>query len=185
VAHVGTLALVLEPLATATEMFIHAMPAETLLFVDPNCRPSIIANRDAYSLRLMRVLQRADVIKVSSEDLAYLFPEEQAQTAAQMLHRQTDALILFTDGASAVWLFGRDFTSQVPVPKIDVVDTVGAGDVCGAAWLAWWLIHHLGRCELADEKLVAAAAVYAIGAASWTCQHSGASVPTLVDAPIL
>ncbi|MGB6577682.1 MAG: PfkB family carbohydrate kinase [Streptosporangiaceae bacterium] len=71
--HAGTLALVTEPAATSIERLItRDLPPDALVMVDPNCRPQAIADRPAYLARLARTLDRADVVKVSAEDLAYL-----------------------------------------------------------------------------------------------------------------
>ena len=72
--HVGTLGLVLEPMATTLEALVAELPNDVLLMVDPNCRPSITRDPDGYRARIGRVFARADVVKVSIEDLAFLVP---------------------------------------------------------------------------------------------------------------
>ena len=74
--HAGTLALVMEPTATSIERLItRDLPPDALVMIGPNCRPQAIADRPAYLARLARlarILDRADVVKVSAEDLSYL-----------------------------------------------------------------------------------------------------------------
>ena len=72
--YVGTLGLVLEPLATTLEALVARLDDETLVALDPNCRPSTIEDAAAYRGRLRRLLTRTDVIKASEEDLAWLAP---------------------------------------------------------------------------------------------------------------
>ena len=72
--HLGTLGLALEPVADVLAAAIPAIGVETLVMLDPNCRPRVIRDRSAYLDRLERIL-RADVVKVSIDDLAYLSPE--------------------------------------------------------------------------------------------------------------
>ncbi len=72
--HVGTLGLVLEPLATSVDVVLQELPAHVLVFCDPNCRAGAIPDRGGYLARLHRVLRRTDVVKVSGDDLAYLAP---------------------------------------------------------------------------------------------------------------
>jgi fructokinase len=71
--HAGTLAPVMEPAATSIERLItRDLPPDAFVMIDPNCRPQAITDRQAYPARLARILNRADVVKVSAEDLAYL-----------------------------------------------------------------------------------------------------------------
>jgi len=80
--HAGTLALIMEPIATSIERLITTgLPAGTLVMIDPNCRPGAITDRSAYRARLDRILRRADVVKVSIEDLSYLYPGAAARYA--------------------------------------------------------------------------------------------------------
>ena len=64
--HVGTLGLVLEPIATTLTGLVAALPDDVLLFVDPNCRPTIVRDAAAFRARMTRILARADVVKVST-----------------------------------------------------------------------------------------------------------------------
>ncbi len=68
----GPSGLVFEPIAAAIETLVERLADDTILVVDPNCRPSAIADASAYRARLDRILARADVVKVSTADLAYL-----------------------------------------------------------------------------------------------------------------
>ena len=80
--HVGSLCLVMEPVGTSTERMTVSAPDGVTVMLDPNCRPTAIASRQDYLDRLMRILRRADIVKVSTEDLAYLFPGQDAGDAA-------------------------------------------------------------------------------------------------------
>jgi hypothetical protein len=86
--HIGSLGLVMEPVGTSTEQLVAALPDDITVMLDPNCRPGAIASRQAYLDRLDRILRRADVVKTSTEDLAYLFPGQDAgDGGAQLLAR--------------------------------------------------------------------------------------------------
>lgn len=180
--HIGTLGLVLDPIATSLAGAVARLADATLLMVDPNCRPTIIPDREAYAARLSRILARADVVKVSADDLAYLDPGTPALEAARALVKAGARLVLLTDGARAVWLVAAGFEVELPVPRVDVVDTVGSGDAFGGAFLAWWIERGLGREDLADRAAVEAAARQAIAVASLTCQRPGADPPTRAEA---
>lgn len=88
------------------------------------------------------------MVKVSAEDLAYLSPGVPTRAAAAALLKQGPALVLVTDGprAARALLPGRKIA--VDVPEVKVVDTIGAGDAFGGAFLAWWIDNGLGRADL-------------------------------------
>ena len=168
--HAGTLALVMEPIATSIERLITTdLSAGTLVMIDPNCRPGAITDRSAYQARLARILRRADVVKVSMEDLSYLYPGVAARDAAAALLGQGPRLVLVTDGPRPAWAFlpGQEVTVKVPV--VAVVDTIGAGDAFGGAFLAWWSVNELTKSDLQRSGPVRSALQAAAEVASVTC----------------
>jgi fructokinase len=185
--HAGTLALVMQPLADALVAVVAAATDEQLVMIDPNCRPSV----DRLSLfrsSLDAVVGRADVVKVSGDDLEYMFPGEPPLPAAQSLAADTDSLVLFTDGANAVHVITsgrREPATDVvlDVPRVPVVDTVGAGDSFSGGFLAWWMHQGLGRADLADLDRVVDAARFGIAVAGITCQRPGADPPHADEVP--
>lgn len=183
VLHVGTLGLVLDPMATSLERLVADVADDVLVFVDPNCRPRIIDDAGGYRARLARVLARADVVKVSGDDLEWLAPDVPTLDAARALLDQGTRVVLFTDGAAAVHVLTADGSVELPVPKVDVVDTVGAGDSFGGGFLATWVDAGLGRADLADLDAVRRAAERAVVVAGITCTRAGAEPPRLADLP--
>lgn len=181
--HVGTLGLVLEPLATSVEVLLGALSPEILVFADPNCRPRVIADRAAYLARVDRVLARADVVKVSGDDLEVLAPGSEPLEAARGLLGKGPRVVLFTDGAAAVRVLRPDGEDVVAVPAVDVVDTVGAGDAFGGAFLSFWLGAGRGREDLADPDALRTAVTRAVEVARITCQRVGAEPPRLDELP--
>jgi fructokinase len=176
--HAGTLALVMEPIATSVERLIASdLPPDTLVMIDPNCRPAAITDRRAYLDRLFRVLRRADVVKVSVEDLAYLSPGVPTRAAAVALLEQGPALVLVTDGPRAARAFLPGRKIAVDVPEVKVVDTIGAGDAFGGAFLAWWIGNDLGRADLHQPGPVTEALQAAVEVAALTCTRVGAEPP--------
>lgn len=175
--HVGTLGLVLEPMASALAAGVATAGEDTLVMVDPNCRPAVIRDRAAYLERLRGVLAHADVVKVSGDDLAYLAPGSPPGEAARAILNAGASVVLVTDGAAAVSVLTRDGAFDVPVPSGPVVDTVGAGDAFGGAFLARWIERGWGRAELADAVALHEAVTIAIEVASLTCQRPGADPP--------
>lgn len=176
--HAGTLALVMEPAATSIERLItRDLPPDALVMIDPNCRPQAIADRPAYLARLARTLDRADVVKVSAEDLAYLSPGVPTRAAAVALLEQGPALVLVTDGPRAARAFLPGRKIAVDVPEVKVVDTIGAGDAFGGAFLAWWIGNGLGRAYLHQPGPVTEALQAAVEVAALTCTRVGAEPP--------
>jgi fructokinase len=176
--HVGSLGLVVEPMASELEHLVqHHLPESVLLLFDPNWRPQAIPNPDAHRARIRRLLPRADILKVSTEDLAFLVPETPSPGAARTLLGWGTRCVLVSDGPAPISVFTSDAQLSVPVPPVEVVDTVGAGDALGGAFLAWWAEHKLGREHLADSALLGAAVTAAASVAAVTCSRAGAEPP--------
>ena len=180
--HTGTLALVMEPIATSIERLITTdLPPGALVMIDPNCRPAAIPDRPAYQARLARILRRADVVKASVEDLAYLYPGATARAAATALLGQGPRLVLVTDGPRPAWAFLPGQEMSVDVPVVPVVDTIGAGDAFGGAFLAWWSGNGLAKSDLQRAGPVHGALQAATEVASVTCTRAGAEPPWLEE----
>lgn len=176
--YVGGLGLVLKPLADAVEALVDRLAGTALVMADPNVRPTMIVDMPAYAARLQRIMRRADVVKVSEDDLLMLSPGVPAQEAARALLAQGPRLVLLTLGAQGAIAFGAFGARSVPAPKVEVADTIGAGDTFSGAWLARWL--QLGR-PLDDAEAVSEATAFACRAAALSCTWRGASPPTLAQ----
>jgi fructokinase len=185
--HVGDLTLVAEPVGAAIERLISSdIPADTLVLLDPNCRPSAVADHEAYRRRIGVIARRADIVKASTEDLAYLYPDLPPEEAAGALLDNGSALVLLTDGPHPARAFLSDSVLAEEVPSVTVVDTIGAGDAFGGGFLAWWTAHGLGQADLsrpaADrDALVREALRAAAAVAALTCSRPGADPPTLAE----
>jgi len=175
--YLGTLGLVFEPLATTLETLAARMGPETLVVLDPNCRPSVIADGAAFRGRLGRLLARTDVLKASAEDLAWIDPGTDPVTAARALIGQSHAVALITLGAGGALVVSIQHVIEVPSPHVDVVDTIGAGDAFTGAFLAHWRAHGLGRADVGRLDAVERAVVFACRVAALTCARAGADPP--------
>jgi fructokinase len=183
--HVGTLGLAVEPIASVLATAAATLPDATLLMVDVNVRPNVIRDRAAYLARLEPIVSRADVIKVSADDLAYLAPSDDPRRAAHDLQTTSGSVVLVTDGPRAVEVLGAGWQRRLPVPATLVVDTVGAGDAFGGGFLARWINRGSGRGALRDAAAVADAAMVGIEVAAITCGRAGADPPHRAEVPSL
>ena len=160
--HVGTLGLTLEPMASALEAVVERLGGQALVMVDPNCRPSVIADADAYRAPPAAACSaRSDVVKVCEEDLAWLDPAAQPADAARMLLEDGPRVVLLTRGGEGAQVVTGAGDVPVPAPAVEVVDTIGAGDAFGGGFLAWWRAQGLGREQLGDQAAVVEAASFA------------------------
>lgn len=179
--HVGTLGLVLEPMATTMAGLVAGVADDVLVMADPNIRPSAIRDEAGYRARLAALTPRVDVVKASVDDLRWLKPSLDAVTAAQELVTSGPAAVLVTDGAGPIRVVGRDGTVVVPVPDVPVVDTVGAGDAFGAGFLAAWVRAGHRRANLADLDAIVESVRFGVQVGAWTVGRAGADPPTLAD----
>jgi fructokinase len=179
--HVGTLGITLEPIASAVAAVVERLAPDALVMVDPNVRPWVIADPEAYRARLRRVLSRSDIVKVSEEDLAWLAPAAGAEEAARALLQDGPAVALLTQGGEGAVVVTATDAVRVPAPAVRVVDTIGAGDAFGGGFLAWWSGRDLGRDQLADVDRVVEATRFAAVVAARTCERAGADPPRLAE----
>jgi fructokinase len=180
ILHVGTLGIHLEPVATAIEALVERVAGAALVAVDPNVRPGVIVDPSAFRARLARLLRRADLLKLSEDDLAWLAPGLDPDAGVRSLLGQARVGVLTRggEGALVVTPTGAD---AVAAPVVEVVDTIGAGDAFGGGLLAWWRMHDLGRAGLDDIDAVLEATRFACQVAALTCARAGASPPTLPE----
>lgn len=174
--HVGTLGMVLEPMAATMERLVAAAPDDLLVLLDPNCRPRVTPDRSAYLPRLARMGARADVVKVSTDDLEFIAPGDH-EAGVQSLLSGGATVVLHTDGGDAVRVRLDGERVDVPVPRVQVVDTIGAGDSFGGAFAAWWQQAQLGRADLRDVEALTAAVTAAVHVAAISCTRVGAQPP--------
>ena len=157
---IGTLGLVIEPLATSIERLVELADVPVLL--DANVRPSAITDERAYRERMTRLLEHTDVLKASDDDLAWIAPSTDPVDAALRLGAPVTLLTRGADGATVVT---ADAAIEIPAPRVDVVDTIGAGDAFAGAFLT----------RRGDG--LEAAATFAAHVAAITCTRAGADPP--------
>ncbi|MEM9708644.1 MAG: carbohydrate kinase [Pseudomonadota bacterium] len=177
----GGISLVAEPCGSAFEALMAAAAPTRAIMIDPNIRPSFVTDEDAYRARLLRMLAMADIVKVSDEDLQWLFGSGSHADQGRALVAQGVSVVCVTEGAMGVTGYHATGSIRVGAEKVEVVDTVGAGDTFNAGLMA--ALHASGvltKEKLAeiDHPTLAAALRYGARAAAVTVSRAGANPPT-------
>jgi fructokinase len=182
VLHIGTLVTMIEP--GASVLYDWAMQVAELapIVFDPNIRPSVQPDRDLYEAAVEKWAALAAVIKVSDDDLAWLFPGQSIDDVANHWINDGAFLVVVTKGADGLVGYTADGRVEVPGVKVDVVDTVGAGDTVGAIVVEAMLAH--GLIELRGD-LLRSVLTRAAAAAAITCSRKGAQPPYKHELPTI
>ena len=133
----GGISLAVEPCADTYLEILKRYGADRLVMVDPNIRTGFILDEARYRERLEEILGHADVVKVSDEDLDWIDRRSVARAEkVKKLHDLGVTLVCMTMGADGVELYSaKGLIAQAQTPKMQVVDTVGAGDAFNAGFL--------------------------------------------------
>ena len=176
--HVGTLGLLLEPIAATLFELVRREGSRRLVMLDPNIRPALLTDARRYRDRLEAIMAHSTIVKGSEADLAWLFPELDVEGAAERLIGHGPRLVIATLGAQGALGASAGIQVRVPAPTVDVVDSIGAGDAFGAALLAWLHEHGALTTDLSlDLAHLRSALEFACLAASLTCTRPGADPP--------
>lgn len=178
----GGISLCSEPAAEAYRALAERAAEDHVIMIDPNIRPGFIRDEPRYRARLTGMIELADIVKVSGEDLDWLLPgpETPLEKATSLLDKGPAIVVLTQggDGATAICRNGQSV--HVPAAKATVIDTVAAGDTFNAAFLA-----HLDRLALLAKKTlpdigldqIQAALEFGAKAAAITVSRTGANPP--------
>jgi len=181
--HLGTLGLVLEPMAFTLLDLVGREAAGRLVMLDPNIRLGLIPDAE-YRDRLNTAISHSTIVKASVGDLAWLFPGLDHEQAADRLLSAGVNLVVVTLGAQGAFGAHRHLRMTVPAPQVEVVDTIGAGDAFGAALLAWLHDHDVIQPDLCLEPDELKQALdYACFAGALTCTRAGADPPWKSEMP--
>ncbi|MDQ3932768.1 MAG: carbohydrate kinase [Actinomycetota bacterium] len=182
--HLGSVGTTLEPMASTLEALTQRERGRRLVSFDPNVRPPLVPERTSYLERLERLVELADVVKVSDEDLAWISPDESADEVARRWQASGPALVVVTLGADGAFAIAAGGESEASSPRVEVVDTVGAGDAFTSGLLAW--LADLGRLDRdsldrLDTAELDQALAFAARVAALTCSRAGADPPRRED----
>lgn len=177
----GGISLVNDPAASTYEALQARDCGTRVTMVDPNIRPGFIAGKETdYRTRIERMMARADIVKLSDEDLHWLEGQGDLTKLARGIIGRGPKVVFITEGANGARAVTATQDIFVAAQKITVVDTVGAGDTFNAGVLA--ALHQAGAltkagvAALSDVTLIAALSL-GTRAAAVTVSRAGANPP--------
>lgn len=178
----GGISLINEPAADFYLALALREAEHRVIVADPNIRANFITDENRYRARLEKLIASVDILKVSDEDLDWIVPGEASHiNKAQMLRSQGPKVVVLTRGADgACAMFGDAAIVEVSVPKVEVADTVGAGDTFNAGFLAKLhengLLNRAALTQIRQHELKTALE-YGAKVAAVTVSRHGANPP--------
>lgn len=182
----GCFSLLTEPTGSSFLALARRAAGGPLVVLDPNVRTTVEPDLGVWQVRVEAFAAHADIIKVSAEDLALLYPDRPAAAVARAWLGGGTALVIVTDGGAGAAAWFAQGETRVRAPAVDVADTVGAGDSFLAALLAALdetgstSRAALGALTPADARALLA---FATAAAATTCTRRGADLPRRHELP--
>jgi fructokinase len=175
----GSISLLAEPTAGSILDIVAAHRDRAVVMLDPNCRPALTPDREAYRRFLRtRCIPLAHVLKLSDQDLDWLEPERPHADIAAELLALGPRVVIFTLGEQGATLYRRDASPvTVAPPPVAVVDTVGAGDTFTGALLSRLSELEITRADLLDTAPWPMLLGFAVRAAAINCTRAGCNPP--------
>lgn len=176
----GCISLISEPCGSVYEALMTREAKKRVMFLDPNIRAGFITDREKHLARMKRMIALADIVKLSDEDLNWFGEHGSHDEIAAEWLKLGPKLIVITKGAHGADAYTAHATVRVPGVKVDVVDTVGAGDTVNAGILVslhnQGLLNKAAIATLNDDEIHAAIAL-GVRAAAVTVSRAGANPP--------
>ena len=173
--HIGTLVTALEPAASILHKWASDLAKVAPIVFDPNIRPAVMGNRDEYVRQVERWVDIATSVKVSDDDIYWLYPDKSIDDVANAWLAKGAKLVVVTFGDKGLTAFSEQEKISVLAQKVIVADTVGAGDTVGAILVEAIIESGLEKLhgEVLKKMLERAAKAAAI-----TVSRTGAVPPT-------
>lgn len=183
-AHFGGISLCAASSGVYYHKLLEALSPDCLVSCDPNVRRDFISDEVGYRKRMDHFLKRADILKISDEDFNWLYPDAEIDQFADRKLSAREGLIIYTQGAGDIHIYHRQFTIRLPVPKVKIVDTIGAGDSLWAGILYQLQRQDLlsgtdlaGLSEMQCQEILS----FALKVCQFTLSKTGAVMPGLSD----
>jgi fructokinase len=182
--HVGTLALALDPPAAAYEALAEREAGRRQIIFDPNVRPAIFGDVETYRRRFEHLARLADVVKLSEDDAAWIYPGCSVEGVLELVLGFGPRIAALTRGENgAIAGSSEGFVDIAGIP-LAVVDTIGAGDSFGAAFIAALVDEGAFgpvTTRTPDQEALGRAVTYAVVASAITCTRTGAEPPSRAE----
>ena len=174
VLHIGTLATLVQPGADVLFDWALACADFAPVVFDPNIRPQVLSDREKYVALVEKWIGISSVVKLSDDDFEWLYPGKSPESIVNQWLQGGVALVVMTRGADGLVGYTSDGVVEVAGEKVNVVDTVGAGDTVGAIVVQGLITDGLlnMRGSVLKDVLHRAAVAAAI-----TCSRAGAQPP--------
>ncbi|HWW70403.1 MAG TPA: PfkB family carbohydrate kinase, partial [Duganella sp.] len=182
--HVGSYCMAVEPVASTLRALVTRQHGRSLIAFDPNVRLTIQPDREVWTAAIAWMLPVTDLLKISDEDIGQLYPAMSPLAFVDMALKAGVALVVVTRGGEGVLAATAKLVLELPAAKVDVVDTVGAGDTFQAALLSHLREQGLltrAALQRLDAPSLHAALDFAGRAAAITCSRRGADMPRLEE----
>ncbi len=176
--HIGTLATVIEPGASVLFKWAQSVAHVVPIVFDPNIRPAVLGDRDEYVKKVEKWVVISSAVKVSDEDLKWLYPDIAIDEIVDKWLGKGVQLVVVTLGEQGITAYRENEQASVDAVKVIVADTVGAGDTVGAVLVE--AIVKNGLNNLTGEVLKRMLN-RATKAAAITVSRIGANLPTLKE----
>ena len=178
--HFGSYAMVVEPVGATQRALVEREHLRTLISYDPNVRLTVEPDLQRWRDTLAWMLPRTHLLKISDDDLGLLYPGLAPEAAATEWLAQGVRAVVVTRGDNGALAFTTRANATAAPLKVNVIDTVGAGDTFQAALLTWLAEHGaLSSDALAalDSTALQSMLGFASRAAAITCSRRGADLP--------
>ena len=176
VLHIGTLVTIVEPAATVLYDWAVRTAEFAPIVFDPNVRTSVAGDHEAYRAAVEKWVEISSVIKLSDDDISWLYPQESMDEVAQRWIANSASLVVITRGAKGIIGYTEHGFEEVDSAKVTVVDTVGAGDTVGAILVEGIVTHSVDGLQ---GQVLNAVLHRAAIAAGITVSRAGAQPPRL------
>ena len=180
----GSISLLMEPFCNAIVPAMRTISTKPVWFLDPNVRPAMIRDPQTFSKMILSLAAESDIVRVSDEDLRYLFPGTEQAEAEKKLAALCRSNLIITRGADGSSWYTKTFRVDCPAFSVgigEIVDTIGCGDTFNGAVIAFLdrngLIRKLDNLSRDD---VEAMLDYASKAAGLNCLFEGCNPPRRV-----
>lgn len=177
--HFGTLSLTNEPVRTTTQKAVaYAKEHGKLITFDPNLRPPLWSSPEAAREQILWGLAQADIVKISDEEVEFLWGKISEQEAAEKLICEYGVrLAMITLGPKGAYLATQHTAAMAFCPSVKPIDTTGAGDIFGGSAVSQVL--KIGKePEALDKDELKQIGSYACAAASLSTEKQG-GIPSI------